>query len=299
MEQDIEIKSLQNGAAYLHHSESYLRIGLRMFIKSKTAIFGLIVVVCVIAVALLAGLIAPFDPVEFHPDSVLQSPSTNFLFGTDVFGRDVLSRVIFGSRISLLVGILSVGFAMIIGIPLGTIAGYFGGRWDSIIMRLIDVILAFPIFLLAIGIMVILGPSVSNVIIALAIVYIPSFTRVTRGCVLSIKENLYIEAARSLRLSHRHIIIRHVWPNAMAPLIVLASTTVAFAIIIEASLSFLGVGTQPPAPSWGFDLQANLIFLTIKPWLVLFPGLSIFITVLGFNMFGDGLRDALDPRLKI
>lgn len=283
----------------LHHSESYLRIGIRMFMKSKTAIFGLIVVAAVIFIALLAGLIAPYDPIDFHPDSVLQSPNAKFLFGTDVFGRDVLSRVIFGSRISLLVGVLSVGFAMITGIPLGTIAGYFGGRWDSIIMRLIDIILAFPIFLLAIGIMVILGPSVSNVIIALAIVYIPSFTRVTRGCVLSIKENLYIEAARSLKLSHTHIILRHVWPNAMAPLIVLASTTVAFAIIIEASLSFLGVGTQPPSPSWGFDLQANLIFLTVKPWLVLFPGLSIFITVLGFNMFGDGLRDALDPRLKI
>jgi len=252
----------------------------------------------VFLVAALADVIAPYGYAEMHPEAMLQAPSGKYLLGTDQMGRDVLSRVIYGSRISIYVGVVSTIFGALLGIPLGVVAAYYGGIIDNAIMRLIDIWVAFPNFLLALVISVILGPSVTNVVIALAIVRVPTQARVVRGTALSVKENDYVQAARAVGAQDHRLLLRHILPNCMAPVIVLGTLEVATAIIVEAGLSFLGLGTQPPTPSWGWDLRANVVFIEDNPWIAIFPGLAIFITVLGFNMFGDGLRDALDPRLK-
>ena len=215
----------------------------------------------------------------------------------------MLSRVIHGTRISLLVGVSSVLLALFVGVPFGLIAGYYGGRVDSVVMRVMDLILAFPIYLLAIILMVIFTPTAGligtiKVTGAIAIVRIPIYARLVRGSVLSIKEKEYIEACRALGVRDPMILLRHVLPNCLAPIIVTTTLGIATSIIVEATLSFLGLGTQPPTPSWGWDLKANVAFIQANAWLSLFPGLAIFVTVLGFNLFGDGLRDALDPRLK-
>jgi peptide/nickel transport system permease protein len=218
--------------------------------------------------------------------------------GVDLLGRDVLSRVIYSSRIAIYVGIVSIILALLPGIPLGIVAGFYGGWLDKGIMTLMDIVLAFPIFLLAVVIMVLLEPSTTNVVVALGIVRIPIYARVVRGSVLSVKEYEYIEAVRALAFGRLRMLFRHILPNCMAPIIVTSTLSVATSILIESSLSFLGLGTQPPTPSWGWDLKANLVFIDMNPWIVIFPGLAIFLTTLAFNMFGDGLRDALDPRLK-
>jgi peptide/nickel transport system permease protein len=215
----------------------------------------------------------------------------------------MLSRVIHGSRVSLLVGVSSVILALGIGVPLGLIAGYVGGRVDGLVMRAMDLVLAFPVYLLAIIIMIMFTPTAGllgtvKVVGAIAIVRIPIYARLVRGSVLSIKEKEFIEACRALGARDPAIVLRHVLPNCLAPIIVTTTLGIATAIIVEATLSFLGLGTQPPTPSWGWDLKANVAFIQANPWLSLFPGLAIFVTVLGFNLFGDGLRDALDPRLK-
>jgi peptide/nickel transport system permease protein len=215
----------------------------------------------------------------------------------------MLSRMMHGSRISLAVGLSSVILAIGIGVPLGVLAGFYGGRLDALIMRTMDLILAFPIFLLAIIIMIMFTPTagiagVMKVTLAVGIVRIPIYARLVRGSVLSIKEKEYIEACRALGQYDPRILLRHILPNCLAPIIVASTLNIATAIIIEASLSFLGLGTQPPTPSWGWDLKANVAWIQQNPWLALCPGLAIFLTVLGFNLFGDGLRDALDPRLK-
>lgn len=225
-------------------------------------------------------------------------PSWEHPMGIDLLGRDVFSRVIYSSRIAIYVGIVSIVLSLLPGIPLGLVAGFYGGRLDKAIMTLMDIILAFPIFLLAIVIMVILEPSTTNVVVALGIVRIPIYARVVRGSVLSVKENEYIEAVRALALGRLRLLFRHILPNCMAPIIVTSTLSVSTSILIESSLSFLGLGTQPPTPSWGWDLKANLVFIDVNPWIVVFPGLAIFLTTLAFNMLGDGLRDALDPRLK-
>jgi peptide/nickel transport system permease protein len=210
----------------------------------------------------------------------------------------VFSRVVHGSRVSVYVGVVSILLAIFIGIPLGTVAGFYGGRIDNLIMRCMDVMLAFPIFLLAIVIMVILEPSTMNVVLALAIVRIPILARIVRGSVLSVKENEYLEAVKALALSQVRVLRRHVLPNCLAPIIVTSTLNIGNAIIIEATLSFLGLGTQPPTPTWGWDLKQNLTLIELNPWITIFPGLAILVTVLAFNLLGDGLRDALDPRLK-
>jgi len=270
---------------------------LRRLRRSKTALVGLAIIVLLFLVAALADVIAPYSPIQTTPQSI-SVPTWEHPMGTDLLGRDVFSRVIHGSRVSVYVGVVSILLAILVGIPLGLTAGFYGGRADQVIMRLMDVMLAFPIFLLAIVIMVILKPSTMNVVLALAIVRIPILARIVRGSVLSVKENEYIEAVKALALSQPRLLGRHILPNCLAPIIVTATLDIGNAIIIEASLSFLGLGTQPPTPTWGWDLKQNLTLIEINPWITIFPGVAILVTVLAFNLLGDGLRDALDPRLK-
>jgi peptide/nickel transport system permease protein len=278
--------------------KSAWRVTFRRLQRSKTAMFGMSIACLVFVVAALADVLAPFGYADMHPEDMLQPPSWQYWLGTDQMGRDVLSRIIYGTRISIYVGVVSTIFGALMGIPLGIIAAYYGGFLDNLIMRLIDIWVAFPNFLLTLVITVILGPSVTNVVIALAISRVPTQARVVRGTALSVKENEYVQAARAVGVKDRRVLLRHILPNCMAPVIVLGTLEVATAIIVEAALSFLGLGTQPPTPSWGWDLRANVVFIEDNPWIAIFPGIAIFITVLAFNMFGDGLRDALDPRLK-
>jgi peptide/nickel transport system permease protein len=277
---------------------SAVRITWSRLLRSKTAILGLILVCCLCTVAVLADRLAPYSPYAVHVDASLTPPSQAHPLGTDLLGRDVLSRILHGSRISLYVGLTSILLALLVGVPLGLLTGFCGGKLDLIVMRFMDIILAFPLYLQAIVIMVVLGPGVTNVILALGIERVPIFARLVRGSVLSVREYPYIEATHAMALSLPRVLLRHVLPNCLAPIIVAATLSTATAIIVEATLSFLGLGTQPPTASWGWDLKQNLTFLEINAWIAVFPGLSIFLTVLGFNLLGDGLRDALDPRLK-
>ncbi len=279
-------------------TRSAASIAWMRFFRSKTAVVGLILVCCLVLTAILADQVAPYSPYFVDAEASLSPPSSDHLLGTDLLGRDMLSRIVHGSRISLLVGFVSIFLALVVGVPLGLMAGFFGGKFDLIAMRFMDVILAFPFYLQAIVILVILGPSTPNAIIALGIERIPTFARLVRVSVLSIRELPYIEATQALSFTSGRILFRHILPNCMAPIIVASTFSTATAIIVEATLSFLGLGTQLPTASWGWDLKQNLTFLEINPWITLFPGLSILLTVLGFNLLGDGLRDALDPRLK-
>jgi peptide/nickel transport system permease protein len=229
---------------------------------------------------------------------MVRPPDREHLLGSDELGRDILSRLVYGARVSLAVGVLSVGISLLIGVSLGLVAGYRGGWLDEVIMRLMDGLLAFPALVLALAITAALGPSLGNAMIAIGIVGIPGFARLVRGQVLSIRALEFVEAARAAGLSDRRIILRHVAPNVLAPIIVHASLRIAFAVLTEASLSFLGLGAQPPTPSWGSMLNAGREYLEMAPWLSVAPGAAIFITTLSFNFLGDGLRDALDPRLK-
>jgi peptide/nickel transport system permease protein len=285
----------------LEHDEVTARsmalITLRRLRRSHTAMVGLTIVLLLLLVAVFADVLAPYGPTQTTPNS-MAPPTWGHPMGTDLLGRDVFSRIIYGSRVSIYVGVVATVLGTILGVPLGLVAGFYGGRLDNLIMRLMDVLLAFPIFLLAIVIMVILEPSTMNVVLALAIVRIPILARIARGSVLSVKENEYIEAVKALALTQVRVLGRHVLPNCLAPIIVTSTLNVGTAIIIEASLSFLGLGTQPPTPTWGWDLKQNLTLIEINPWITLFPGLAILVTVLAFNLLGDGLRDALDPRLK-
>jgi peptide/nickel transport system permease protein len=266
--------------------------------RRKSAMVGLAVVVLVILAAIFAPLISPYDPAQQSWSAVRKPPSFAHLFGTDEVGRDLLARVIYGARASLLAGLVSVGIAIAAGVPLGLIAGYAGGLVDGLISRLTDAMLACPFLILAIALAAFLGPSLSNAMIAIGITATPLFIRLTRGQVLTIKSEDFVEAARAIGNPPWRIAIRHILPNVMPQLLVQASLTVATAIIAEASLSFLGLGQQPPAPSWGSMLNAAQRFLVNAPWLAVWPGLAIMITVLSFNLLGDGLRDALDPRAK-
>jgi ABC-type dipeptide/oligopeptide/nickel transport system permease subunit len=284
-------------------SETPFAQGLRRLRRSATALVGVGIVGVLLLVAIFADVLAPGSPTASDQTRTFAAPSWDHPLGTDQLGRDMLSRIIHGTRISLLVGVSSVLLALFVGVPLGMIAGYYGGRVDTGVMRVMDLILAFPIYLLAIILMVMFTPTAGligtmKVTGAIAIVRIPIYARLVRGSVLSIKEKEYVEACRALGVRDPWILFRHVLPNCLAPIIVTTTLGIATSIIVEATLSFLGLGTQPPTPSWGWDLKANVAFIQANPWLSLFPGLAIFITVLGFNLFGDGLRDALDPRLK-
>jgi peptide/nickel transport system permease protein len=271
---------------------------IKRFLRNKLALLGLAVVVIVVLTSLGAGVVAPFNPLKLSISNRIQAPSAEHFFGTDHFGRDILSRVLYGGRVSLWVGVMSVVCAAVVGIILGAVGGYFGGRIDDGIVLLMDAMISFPSVLLAIGLMAVMGPGVKNIIIALALVGIPTYGRVVRGSVLSIRQKEYIEAARNAGSGHLKIIFLHVLPNTMAPLIVVTTIGVANAILIEAALSFLGLGVPPPAPSWGNILADGRNFISQAPWLTIFPGLAITFSVLGFNTLGDGLRDVLDPKLK-
>src|SRR5499427_3981149 len=284
-------------------AESPFAQGVRRLRRSTAALIGAAIVAVLLLVALFADVLAPRSPIASDQAHTFERPSRDYPLGTDQLGRDMLSRIIHGSRISLAVGVSSVLLALFVGVPLGLIAGFYGGRIDTGIMRLMDLILAFPIYLLAIILMVIFTPTAGligtmKVTGAIAIVRIPIYARLVRGSVLSVKEKEYIEACRAVGVHSPSILLGHILPNCLAPIIVTTTLGIATSIIVEATLAFLGLGTQPPTPSWGWDLKANVAFIQSNPWISLFPGLAIFVTVLGFNLFGDGLRDALDPRLK-
>jgi peptide/nickel transport system permease protein len=269
---------------------------LRRLVKRRGAILGLAAVLVFILVALLAPWIAPHDPLETSWSAVRKAPSLAYLFGTDEIGRDVLSRVIWGTRASLLAGVVSVSISLALGVPIGLLAGYAGGWIDGVISRFTDAMLACPFLILAIALAAFLGPSLTNAMIAIGISATPIFIRLTRAQVLAVKVEDYVEAARALGNSHLRIALRHILPNIVAPLIVQATLAIAAAVIAEASLSFLGLGQQPPAPSWGSMLNTAKNYIDQAPWMSIWPGLSIFLLVLSFNLLGDGLRDALDPR---
>ena len=269
---------------------------LKRFRKRPLAVFGTIAIVFFVVLAVFAPQIAPYDPTATDFLAVRQAPSAAYLLGTDDVGRDVLSRVIFGARASLLAGVISVVIAMLIGIPLGLVSGFYGGFWDELIMRFTDAVLSFPFLILAVALAAALGPSLQNAMIAIGIASAPTFIRLTRGQVLAVKAEEYVQAARALGGYDWRIIVRHILPNSFTPLLVQATLTIAQAIIAESSLSFLGLGVQPPMPSWGGMLNTAKGFMAQAPWMAVWPGVSIFVTVLAFNLFGDGLRDALEPK---
>ncbi len=272
------------------------RRALSRLLRRKTAVFGLAVVAGVIVLALGAAWIAPFDPLQTSFSLVRRPPGAAHWFGTDEVGRDLLSRVIWGTRASLSAGVIAVSIALGVGVPLGMLAGYVGGPLDALISRITDAMLACPFLILAIALAAFLGPSLGNAMIAIGITATPIFVRLARGQVLVVRSEDYVEAARAVGNPPHRILVRHILPNILPPVIVQATLAVATAIIAEASLSFLGLGQQPPAPSWGSMLNTAQRFLTQAPWLAVFPGAAIFVTVLAFNLLGDGLRDALDPK---
>jgi peptide/nickel transport system permease protein len=267
--------------------------------RSKLAVAGASVIVVLIVIAITAPSISPADPEEVAPRAALQPPSLDHLFGTDQYGRDNFSRVLYGTRISLLIGLISVSIAVVFGTVVGLISGYYG-RWiDATLMRFIDVMLAFPGILLALALVSILGPSLRNLMIAVGISSVPTYARLVRGSVLSAKENIYVEAARVVGCTDPTIMRRHVLPNVVAPVIVVATLGIGAAILWAAALSFLGLGSQPPTPEWGRMLSEGRNFLREQWWIATFPGIAIMVTVLAMNLLGDGLRDVLDPRQQI
>jgi peptide/nickel transport system permease protein len=272
------------------------RRALRRLARRKGAMVGLVLVVFFVAIAIFAGWISPHDPLATSWSAVRKAPSGAHWFGTDEIGRDVLSRVVWGARASLLAGVVSGCISLAVGVPIGLTAGYVGGWVDMLISRLADAMLACPFLILAIALAAFLGPSLTNAMIAIGIAATPVFVRLTRAQVLAVKVEDYVEAARAVGNSHLRIALRHVFPNVVPPLIVQATLAIAAAVIAEASLSFLGLGQQPPAPSWGSMLNTAKNYVENAPWMAIWPGLSIFLLVLSFNLLGDGLRDALDPR---
>jgi peptide/nickel transport system permease protein len=277
---------------------SLWRDAIRRLVRNRGAVGGLVILALLALMAIAAPLIAPYDPNAIAPISNLKGPSGAHLFGTDQFGRDILSRIFFGARLSFEVGFIAVGLAMACGVVLGLVAGYFGRTVDAVITVLIDIMLAFPGILLALAIIAILGPSLYNLMIAVGIAGIPAYTRLVRGTTFAAKQQAYVEAARVSGAQDTAIMFRHILPNVLSPVIVLATLGIGSAILVGASLSFLGLGAKPPTPEWGAMLSAGRNYLSLAWWITLFPGLAIMLTVLSINMVGDGLRDALDPRLK-
>jgi peptide/nickel transport system permease protein len=275
------------------------RLFFKRLFKRKTAVVGLGICFLLCLIAVLAPFLTEFHPIKDSDYvNVSTGPNSLHLFGTDDYGRDIYSRVIYGARITIVTAIVSVGIAAAIGTVMGIVSGYFGKMVDSVIMRITDALMAFPTIILAIGIMALLGPGLSNVILAVGITYTPRFARLVRGLALGLKESEYVQAIRVLGGSNIRIMFRHILPNCVSPLIVQGSVYFAYAILAEASLSFLGLGAPPPEPSWGNMLYDSRTHMVDSPWMSIFPGVAIAITVLGINLLGDGLRDVLDPKLK-
>ncbi len=271
---------------------------LRRFRRQHLAIAALAVILLLILAAVFAPFIAPYDPATPDYDSLLDGPSAMHWLGTDAYGRDILSRIIWGGRVSLSVGFLSVALGGVVGIVIGLISGFFGGWLDGVLMRLMDVLLAFPGIILAIGVVALLGPGIDNVIYSIAVFSVPVFSRLVRGTTLSLKQALYVQAARSIGVGRAALMLRHILPGAMPGVIVYASLRLGTSILTAASLSFIGLGARPPSAEWGAMLADGRSFLGVADHLTLFPGLAIFVTVLAFNLLGDGLRDAMDQKLR-
>lgn len=276
-----------------HAAETWKRLK-----KNHLAILGLVILFAIFLLAIFAEQIAPFSYEAQDYSAAFQRPNATHLFGTDNYGRDILSRVIYGTRVSLKIGFISLMGGAFVGCVLGAISGYFGGAVDTVIMRFTDILMAIPRIVLAISIASALGPGLTNAMIAVAISSVPNFARIVRASTLTIKDQEYVEAAQCIGANNFHIIMQHVFPNILAPIIVQATLGVGTAIILAASLSFLGLGVQPPTPEWGGMLSAARTYMRDYPHMVIFPGLAIMVTVLALNLFGDGLRDALDPKLK-
>jgi peptide/nickel transport system permease protein len=262
-------------------------------------VIGLTIIVALTVVAVGAPVIAPYDPLDQDYEAILAAPSPAHLLGTDNLGRDVFTRLVYGAQVSLQVGIIAVGIATAAGVALGLLAGYFGGLVDDVIMRVVDALLAFPALLLILAISAALGPSLLNTTVAIGVVSVPAYARLVRSQVLTVRELDYVAAARTLGAGHGRIMLTHVLPNAIVPTIVLASLSTSGAILTEATLSFLGVGVPPPAPSWGSMMQTGFQYLALGPWMSMSAGGVIFLAVLGFNLLGDGLRTVLDPRIRV
>jgi peptide/nickel transport system permease protein len=278
-------------------STGFYGMVLRRLVRSPSGALGLGVMVALVLMAVFAPLLAPYDPIVRHPGAELSVPSATYPVGTDEYGRDIASRIIYGSRISLFVGIVAVVVGGVLGVSSGLVAGYCGGWPDACIMRLWDTLLAFPAILLGIAMATILGPGVTNAALALAIISIPQFSRITRASVLTEKQREYVQAARCVGASAWRIAGRHILPNSVSPLLVQLSLAMAYAVLLEAGLSFLGIGTQPPDPSWGTMLNTSRAYLREAPWYAVFPGIALSVLLLGLNFLSDALRDALDPRL--
>ncbi|MCZ7569743.1 MAG: ABC transporter permease [Ardenticatenaceae bacterium] len=271
---------------------------LRVLLRNYATALGLAIIVVMIVVALVGPVLAPYKYDEVILTDRLQPPSAEHLLGTDQFGRDILSRMLFGARVSLVVGLGGVAVAMAFGVVLGAIAGFYG-RWpDEIIMRLMDILLAFPYIILAVALIAMVGPSVRNIILVVGFTRLPQFARLVRGSVLTIRETDFVTAARAIGQREWRILSRHILPNCLTPIVVMASLSVATAILTESALSFLGLGIQPPQSSWGTMIADGRRFMLDAPWIATFPGIAISLTILGYNLLGDGLRDALDPRLR-
>lgn len=281
------------------HHESPLWVFLRRFKKNKLAIVGAGIIGLMIVLGLSAGIVSPHDPLYQDLEHVLESESPTHPMGTDDIGRDIMSRLIWGARISLQASIYSVGVALLLGVPIGLLSGYYGGFWDEfVVMRVVDAMQAFPFLILALALAATLGTGFGNAMIAIGIGFTPAFIRIVRAQVLTVRGQEYVQAARAIGSPDLRILLRHVLPNSMAPLLVQTTLAMGSAILAEAGLSFLGLGVQPPTASWGQMLAVSQGYLTIAPWLAYWPGLAIFLTVLGFNLFGDGVREALDPKLR-
>ena len=279
-----------------HEGESPLMTAARSLFHHRAGMVGLIITLSLITLAIVGPLFVPYDPLEMHPDNTLEGPSASYPMGTDEFGRDILSRILLGARTSLAVGFVSIGLAVVAGTSMGLVAGYMGHAVENVIMRVCDVLLAFPAILLAIVILAILGPSSLNAMLAVAIVNVPAFARLTRANVLAEKHKEYVTAARAMGARMGRILFMTILPNTLATLLVQITISIAGAVLLESALSFLGLGTPLPAPSWGAMLSTGRNYLDEAPWYGIFPGLAITLLVMGLYLLGDGLRDALDPR---
>jgi peptide/nickel transport system permease protein len=274
------------------------RVLLRRILRSRSLLIGGGIVLFVVLVAIFAPMLAPFDPDRIGSGRRLAVPGGKFLLGTDEFGRDILSRVIFGARYTLYIGVVAVGIGLVCGVAIGATAAYAGGWFGNLLMRIIDLLYTFPDVLIALGLVAFLGPNLTNAMIAVGISAIPYYARVTYGVVLSERQKPYVDAAQVVGAGHVRVLVRHLMPNVLPPMIVVASLGFSAAVLSAAALSFLGLGAQPPTPEWGLMLSTGRNYITRAPWLVVGPGIAIFVTVMAFNLFGDGLRDLLDPRQR-